>query len=126
MIVDSPAGLVVSVLPGVAANVTLLLGSYEIARHGFAQPRGLPAVLATAVVFWVACTLGLEVVGVVGASRPGPCLPGAYVFVPSASVYGGFDPAIEPKPQSLRAQDHLPGMRLSAWRWSCRRWSCWG
>ena len=74
MIVNSPAGLVGSMLPGVAANVALLLGSYEIARHGVTQPRGLPAVLATAVVFWVACTLGLELVGVVGALSAGPML----------------------------------------------------
>ena len=38
------------------------------------QPRGLTAVLATAVVFWTASTLGLEALGTFGAISLGPML----------------------------------------------------
>jgi hypothetical protein len=54
-------------LSGLAANLALLLGSFWIARHGMRQPRGSSAVLATAVIFWTACVLGLEILGAIGA-----------------------------------------------------------
>ena len=53
-------------LVGLIANAILALGSYAIARHGLVQPRGLARMLATIVVFWAACTVGLEVLGACG------------------------------------------------------------
>jgi hypothetical protein len=47
-------------LVGLAVNGLLAVGSYGIARHWLGQPRGLPRMLATSVVFWTACTVGLE------------------------------------------------------------------
>ena len=72
-------------LLGLGANGSLLLGSYWIARHGFKQPRGLSAALATAVVFWGACTVGLEVLGSFGALALGPMLAWGVM----AGVIGG-------------------------------------
>src|SRR5438270_13645941 len=54
-------------LVGLAINAVLAVGSYGIARHGLGQPRGLDRVLATGVVFWTACTIGLEVLGAFGS-----------------------------------------------------------
>jgi len=55
-------------------NGAPLLGAFWIARYGLQQPRGLATVLATAVVFWTACTLGLEILGAFGAISLGPML----------------------------------------------------
>jgi hypothetical protein len=52
---------------GLIVNAVLVLGSYGIAHHGLGQPCGLARVLATSVVFWTACTIGLEVLGACGA-----------------------------------------------------------
>jgi hypothetical protein len=57
-----PASLTVPFL-GLAANASLFLGSFWIARFGLRQPRGLPGILATVVVFWTACTVGAELFG---------------------------------------------------------------
>jgi hypothetical protein len=46
---------------GLAANGALALGCYWIARCGLNQSRGLDAWLASSVLFWTACTLGLEI-----------------------------------------------------------------
>ena len=54
-------------LIGSIANAIMALGSYAIAGHGLGQPRGLPRMLAASVVFWTACTVGLEVLGTFGA-----------------------------------------------------------
>jgi hypothetical protein len=61
-------------LVGLTANGLLLLGSFWIARHGFKQPRGLATVLATAVVFWTACTVGVLTLGTFAALRLVPML----------------------------------------------------
>src|SRR4029077_3049838 len=66
-------------LLGMGMNGVLLLGSYWIARDGFRQPRGLNRALASAVVFWTACTLGSELLGIVGALAQGPLLGWAVV-----------------------------------------------
>ena len=63
--------MIASGLFGLGANGSLLLGSYWIARYGFKQPRGLGLGLATALVFCVACTVGLEILGSFGAITPG-------------------------------------------------------
>jgi hypothetical protein len=55
---------------GIGANACLVLGSYWLARAAFGQPRGLPALLGTAVLFWTGCTLGLEVLGIFGHIMP--------------------------------------------------------
>jgi len=68
-------------LLGSAADGALLLGSFWIARYGLLQPRGLAAVLATAVVFWTGCTLGLEALGALGAISVGPMLIWAGMFL---------------------------------------------
>jgi hypothetical protein len=59
---------------GCAANLALVLGSFWIARSGLRQPRGLATVLATAVIFWTACILGLELLGSLGVISLGPML----------------------------------------------------
>jgi hypothetical protein len=59
-------------LLGLLVNAALALGSYWIARDGFARPRGLERALAAGVVFWSACTVGLEVLGSFGAIGLGP------------------------------------------------------
>jgi hypothetical protein len=61
-------------LLGLAVNGSLLLGSFWISRYGLSQPRGLATVLATAVVFWAACTLGLEALSAWGAISLGGML----------------------------------------------------
>jgi hypothetical protein len=61
-------------LVGLAANLLMALGSYALAGSALRQPRGLPRWLATAVVFWTASTIGLEVLGSVGAIRTYPVL----------------------------------------------------
>jgi hypothetical protein len=61
-------------LIGLALNGLLGLGSYWIARYGLRQPRGLAAGLGSAVVFWVATTVGLEALGAVGAISLSPML----------------------------------------------------
>ncbi len=90
--------MVGNALLGLGANGSLLLGSYWIARYGFKQPRGLSATLATAVVFWVACTVGLEVLGSFGALALGPMLAWGVM----ASVIGGIvwwlRPEVNPDP----------------------------
>jgi hypothetical protein len=55
-----------SALLGVTANGLAMLGSFWIARDGFKQTTGLSTFLAAAVVFWTACTLGVEVLGSFG------------------------------------------------------------
>jgi Dolichyl-phosphate-mannose-protein mannosyltransferase len=74
VIAESTWTMVGNALLGLGANGALLLGSYSIARYGFKQPRGLSAALATAVVFWCACTVGLEVLGTFGALALEPML----------------------------------------------------
>jgi len=59
---------------GLTANGLLVLGSFWISRHGFKQPRGLAAALASGVVFWTACTLGVEGLGSAGALSLGAML----------------------------------------------------
>ena len=66
--------MTVNGLLGVGANVSLVVGSYGIVRYGFRQPRGVSTGLGTALVFWVACTIGLEILGTLGALAVGPML----------------------------------------------------
>ena len=61
-------------LVGLAANALLALGSYGIAGGICGQPRGLPRSLAAAVVFWSASTIGMELLGSVGAIGTYPIL----------------------------------------------------
>jgi hypothetical protein len=61
-------------LLGLAANGLLLLGSFWLAIHGFKQPRGLPTVLATAIVFWTASTVGAIALGICRAIQLVPML----------------------------------------------------
>jgi Dolichyl-phosphate-mannose-protein mannosyltransferase len=74
VIADSVWTMANHALLGLGANIALLLGSYWIARHGFKQPRGGQAILATALIFWVAATLGLEVLGSARALALAPML----------------------------------------------------
>ncbi len=107
MIAESTWTMVGNGLLGLGANGSLLLGSYWLARYGFKQPRGLSAVLGTAVIFWVACTVGLEVLGSYGALAPGPMLAWGVM----AAVMGGVvrwlraevnpDPSIVPPGEPL-------------------------
>jgi hypothetical protein len=61
-------------LVGLAANGALLVGSFWIARYRLRQPRGLASVLSTAVVFWAATTVSLEILSVFGAINSGSLL----------------------------------------------------
>jgi hypothetical protein len=61
-------------LVGLAANGLMLLGSCLIAGAGLRQPRGGPRWLAALVVFWAAVTIGLEVLGSIGAIGTYPIL----------------------------------------------------
>ncbi len=74
MVSDLIAMTIPTALLGLAANALLLLGSFWLARHLLRQPRGLAEVLATAVIFWTACTLGLEILGAIGAISLGGVL----------------------------------------------------
>ncbi len=85
-------------LLGLAANGTLLLGSFWIARHGLRQPRGLAAALGTAVVFWAATTLGLEILGSSGAIRPESLLGLGMVAMVAGLVVRWFRPAVDRGP----------------------------
>ena len=80
-------------LLALSVNGVLLLGSFWIARYGLLQPRQLAAALATAVVFWTACTLGLETLGALGAISIGPMLAcGSDVSSVSAGSFAGSEP----------------------------------
>ena len=107
VIADSIGTMVGNALLGLGANGALLLGSYWIARHGFKQPRGLPAVLATAVVFWVACTLGLEVLGVFGALSLGPMLAWGLMVGAIGGVLRWFRAEVDPDLQLLERDEPL-------------------
>jgi hypothetical protein len=104
---ESTWKIVENALLGLGANGSLLLGSYWIARHGFKQPRGLNAALATAVIFWCACTVGLEVLGSLGALALGPMLSwGVIVGVIGGIIWWhraelNLDPSIAPPRASL-------------------------
>jgi hypothetical protein len=73
-------------LLGLGINGLLLVGSYWIARHGCKQPRGLNRAMATAVVFWTACTVGSEILGISGALARVPLL--GWVILVAAIGYG--------------------------------------
>jgi len=87
-------------LGGLIANAILALGSYGIARYGLGQPRGLARVLATSVVFWAACTIGLEVLGACGAIGLYPMLAWAAIIlaIGAAARWLGHDadPSVSP------------------------------
>jgi hypothetical protein len=107
VIAESSWTIAESMLLGLGANGSLLLGSYWIARHGFNQPRGMSAALATAVIFWSVCTVGLEVLGSIGALAPGPMLAlGLLAFVTGGAVWwrrvdAHPDPSMRPPGEPL-------------------------
>jgi hypothetical protein len=65
---------VIAPFVGIAANSLLALGSYGIAGPGLGQPRGLPRWLASAVIFWTATTIGVELLSAIGAIGTYPIL----------------------------------------------------
>jgi hypothetical protein len=79
-------------------NGLLLVGSYWIARHGFRQPRGLNRALATAVVFWTACTLGSEILGITVALAQGPLLGWGILVAGIGYGLRWFRPSIDRDP----------------------------
>lgn len=56
-----------SMLWALLLNGTLLLAGYVAARGLFGQPRGLPRGVSAAVLAWTWCTLGMQVLGAIGA-----------------------------------------------------------
>jgi hypothetical protein len=76
----------VNLIMALGANGAILLGSYGIARYGFGEPHGLDTTLATALLYWVACLLGLEALGTVGALAVGPML--AFGLIVGATGWG--------------------------------------
>ncbi len=104
MAVESIATILPIWLVGLFANGILLLGSFWIARHGLRQPRGLAAALGSAVVFWTASTVGLEILGTFGAIGPGSLLALGVVVLAAGWGVRWSGPAIEEDtlyPQSL-------------------------
>jgi len=95
---------VVNSIIGAAANGCLLVGSFWIARDAFRQPRGLAAALATAIIFWAGCTLGLEVLGELQMITPAFMLAlGAIVL-----VAGGVARLRRPATLNDRTPEPLP------------------
>lgn len=60
-------------LAGATSNLLLAVGSYAIAA-ALGQPRGRSRWLASAVIFWSCCTIGLEWLGFLGAIGTFPIL----------------------------------------------------
>ena len=85
VIIDSLGITLPAWLVGLVANGLLVAGSFWIARYGFRQARGPALILATAVVFWTACTIGLEFLSAFGAISAGPMLAWAAICL----VLGG-------------------------------------
>ena len=106
VIAESTWTIVGNGLLGLGANASLLLGSYGIARHGFKQPPGLSAALATAVVFWCACTVGLEVLGSIGALALGPMLAWGVIVAVIGGVVWWLRAEVNPDP-SIAAPGEL-------------------
>jgi hypothetical protein len=80
--VIEPTAMIVPIA-GLAANGLLGAGSYGIAAAALRQPRGLPRWLAAAVVFWTASTIGMELLGSVGAI-------GTYTILIGSALVGGI------------------------------------
>jgi Dolichyl-phosphate-mannose-protein mannosyltransferase len=75
-------------LPGLVSNGLLLLGSFWIARHGLRQARGLATALGTGVVYWTACTLGLEILSPFGGISAGPMLAWSVMWLALGGLAG--------------------------------------
>jgi hypothetical protein len=86
-------GIVNSIIQ-VAANASLLLGSFWIARDAFRQRRGLPSALGTAVIFWAFCTLGLETLGELGMISPGSMLALGATIAGAGGFFRWLRPAL--------------------------------
>src|SRR5271165_277649 len=74
LVLDSLGVTVPAWLLGLFANAFLLAGSFWIVRYGFRQACQTAACLGTIVVFWTACTIGLEFLSAFGAIAAGPLL----------------------------------------------------
>jgi len=98
MAAESIATTVSIWLFGLAANGALLLGSFWIARYGCRQPRGLATALGTAVIFWAATTVGLEILGSFGAISPESLLVLGVVMLAAGWIVRRFRPAIDRDP----------------------------
>ena len=94
-------------LLGLGANGSLLLGSYWIARHAFKQPRGLSTWLATAVVYWVASTIGLETLGSCGALAVGPMLAWGAMVGAIGGVFRWLRAEVDPYPSTALTSEPL-------------------
>ena len=81
-------------------NGALALGSWRIARNAFGQPRGLPRLLATAVIFMTWLILGVEILGAFGVMGRWTFLGWTTVLVVAAFIHRResveADPAVEP------------------------------
>ncbi len=73
---------VADLLLGLTANAALLAGSFWLARDGLRPARGLATALATVVIFWSGCTLGIELLGTLG------CLSVGAMAVWGAAAFG--------------------------------------
>jgi hypothetical protein len=109
VIADSVWTMAGNGLLGLGANGSLVLGSYWIARHGLKQPRGLRAALATAVIFWVACTLGLEALGCLGAVALGPMFAWGGCVVVLGGVVRWFNAQDDSTQPSVATGEPLAG-----------------
>jgi hypothetical protein len=104
-------------LLGLAANGALLLGSCWIARFGLRQPRVLPCALAAAVIFWAACTLGVEALGAIGAIAVDPMVAWGLLILGAGGVVhwlrmriGSDRPGVEPEANCSLSWDALLGL----------------
>ncbi|SIO59924.1 4-amino-4-deoxy-L-arabinose transferase [Singulisphaera sp. GP187] len=59
--------MMMGLLGTIVLNATLGLGAYWTARHGFRQPAGLTRALAAVTLAWTWATVGLEILGALGA-----------------------------------------------------------
>jgi hypothetical protein len=94
-------------LLGLSANGLLFLGSFWIAGHGFKQRRGLAAVLATAIVFWTACALGVLALGTLGALQLVPMLAWGLVVAATGGVLRWLQVDVDPEPPTPAAGELL-------------------
>jgi hypothetical protein len=107
-------------LVGLAANGALLLGCYWIALYGLKRPRGLDVALAAAVLFWTACTVGLELQSALGLIGSGAIAVEAALVLAAGGIWRLSRPHVDPEPAAFgnstgAHRDALAALALVLW-----------